>query len=432
MDENGSITPYLIITLTASLLILFLLVDFGRVNYLKNETRRDGELAIESELALYNKELKEEYGLFACVKQEDYELEDDIKELMERNIENTKVDNYEVKSVELIDDISLMDDDELERQINSFMKYRNIECDFNSIFSILSSSSKKQKEIKKEILMPCTEDEYADIESYKDRDNREHASSLLEKQIEDEDVIMENYELVAGDETTLDNIAKRSEEMIEECSRDLNKDKLVNYVMLVFNNTQSIKNENRFWKAETEFIISGTNSQNKNIENTYEKIRLLLLPERLIEVYSDEERKSEAELIAMATCGWWSGEIGVTIAKNAILISMAIEDTEDDLNSLNSGESVNLIKGSSIYLNYEDFLKILLMFEDKKEILDRIRIMIDANLKEVNGIFDISKTKCGMLFKVTSKSKFIFTTSIPNLKTKLNEFEFEENIFGVY
>lgn len=433
MDETGSITPYLIITLTASLLILFLLIDFGRVNYLKNETRRDAELAIMSELALYNKELKEEYGLFGCIKQEDFEIEDDIKGLMNKNIETSKVDNYEVKSVELIDELSLMDNEELERQIDLFMKYRNIECNYDTVMDILNSSKEKQKEIKNEKLFPCTEDEYASIESYKEKDNREHATSLLNKKLEKEDVLLKtDYEDLLDDELNVENISDRLEELIEKYETDLSKNKLINYVSLVFTNALNEKKETHLWNTEMEFIISGRKSQNENVQKTREKIRMILLPERLLEVYMDEERKSEAELIALATCGWWSGEIGVTIMKNAILVSMAVEDTESDLDALMSGEKISLLKGFDIKLDYEEFLKLLLMFEDRDTILDRIRIMIDANLKEVNGIFDITKVKSGVLLKVTSKSKFIFTTSIPNIKTKLNEFEFEENVFGSY
>ncbi|MCQ2748525.1 MAG: hypothetical protein MJ246_00485 [Clostridia bacterium] len=245
MDEVGSITPYLIITLTGSLLILFMLVDFGRVSYLKNETRRDTELAISSELALYNKELKEEYGLFGCIKQEDFEVEEDIKAIMEDNIENSKVDNYEVKSVELIDEITLMDNEELERQIKSFMKFRNIESNIENVFSILSSSKEKQKQIKNETLYPCTEEEYENIEAYKDRDNRERASNILNSDESDEDVVLQIETIVSDDEINLDNISDKSEELIDKYETDLNKDILVNYSMLVFNNMLNVKKETR-------------------------------------------------------------------------------------------------------------------------------------------------------------------------------------------
>lgn len=433
MDENGSITPYLIITLTASLLILFMLIDFARIGYLKNETRRDAQLAISSELALYNKELKEEYGLFGCIKQEDFEVEDDVLELMNKNIDKTKVDGYEIKSVELIDELSLMDNEELERQINAFMKYRNIESNFEEIMNILSSSKEKQKEIKNEVLYPCTEEEYDEIESYKDRDNRDHAKSILNENYQNEDIVLPNdYDFKNEDDVNLDNITEKSEDLIDSYEVDISKNKIVNYSMLVFNNALNSKKDNHVFDAEIEFLITGSNTQCKNIKGTFQKIRMILLPERLAEVYMSDEKRAEAELIAQATCGWWSGEIGVTIAKNTILVSMAIEETESDLNALKRGESVKLLNILDVSLNYEEFLKVLLMFEDKDKILDRIRILIDANLKEVNGAFDITKVKTGMLFKITSKGKFIFTTSLPSINTKLNEFEYEENVFGVY
>ncbi|MCQ2748526.1 MAG: hypothetical protein MJ246_00490 [Clostridia bacterium] len=50
-------------------------------------------------------------------------------------------------------------------------------------------------------------------------------------------------------------------------------------------------------------MIAGSNSQKKNIKETFSKIRMTLLPERLVEVYSSDEKRLEAELIAQATCG---------------------------------------------------------------------------------------------------------------------------------
>ncbi|MCQ2748527.1 MAG: hypothetical protein MJ246_00495 [Clostridia bacterium] len=111
---------------------------------------------------------------------------------------------------------------------------------------------------------------------------------------------------------------------------------------------------------------------------------------------------------------------------------MAIEETESDLSSLKNGDKIRLLENFDVYLNYEDFLKLLLTLEDKETILDRIRMLIDVNLKEINAAFDIKKVKTGMLFKVAGKGKFIFTTSLPSIETKLNEFEYEENVFGVY
>ena len=95
----------------------------------------------------------------------------------------------------------------------------------------------------------------------------------------------------------------------------------------------------------------------------------MLYPDKLIEIYKDEEKVSSAILISEAICGWWATEGGVTLIKNLILASWAYDLANEDYQKLINGFPIKLsyIDGE---LKYEDFLYILLKNLKIKKLID--------------------------------------------------------------
>ncbi len=148
-SEEGSISIYLMIVLSAFLLITCLLIDIARVKYINSKVERAGTVAVDSVLAGYNRELKEDYMLYAVRDLNTYEMERAIQNYFTQNMKEVDLSKYRNTGLFVEKQKTLEDLAEMERQIISAIGYVGVERILQFIQNV---SRENQGEENKEVL----------------------------------------------------------------------------------------------------------------------------------------------------------------------------------------------------------------------------------------------------------------------------------------
>lgn len=169
-----------------------------------------------------------------------------------------------------------------------------------------------------------------------------------------------------------------------------------------------------FFANETEYILWGNESQNKN--NFYTKAAIMSTRFALnaIHVYTDSNKTAKADALAAATAGWWTMGAGMPVMSNLIKISWAIAEAGIDTGKLWNGESIAIIKtpaewitdigvGASgipspgfLKMDYDDYLRLYLLAvpADKKvlRMMDIISLNAPPDFNIFNAFTEITVT----------------------------------------
>ncbi len=128
---RGSITVFLCIVLAVLIPLTCMLIDITRYSLAKKQAKTALKICAESVLAAYDRQLKEQYGLFAIYPRDAENIEKEIYELLSRNLNTESAvdgfsDLYEFKvlSVEAIPFYNYSEPFVLQQQVAEFMKYR--------------------------------------------------------------------------------------------------------------------------------------------------------------------------------------------------------------------------------------------------------------------------------------------------------------------
>jgi len=434
-EEKGSISIYLMIMLTAVLVIIFGIIDLSRVNYSKNKVQRAMMIAGNSVLAGYCKEIKDEYGLLCIRDLDDFVIEENFKKYLEKNLISNDMSKLDIMNLFISDEKTLLDHDELLKQIETYMSVRKVETlsglysRIKSLKNSISNVGTTTEKMEKEQVNPVSEDEYESIEYKKDDDNREEIRDKVKDEL---DKSKYNNDVVIPDDVmnTLpsrlikyeEEVKCHEEKMMKE-SKDMLK-KLVNnmdfysdlyldeYIMMKFKNmhNQVATKYARVFDYEVEYIISGNVSQNENIKGIKSKILKNRQIFNLMYVYDNEELKAEVALIAQALANFFASPMRVTAIKNALLYTIALDMSITDLNKLMDGEKIRFIRDKELFVDYNDYMRILLILTPREEKVDRIKDLIHINMKKINMIFDIRNARVAFNMKVTYNEKYLFMT----------------------
>lgn len=422
-DNEGSISPFLIIVFTALILFIFCLIDIFKICEAKDRLHLCGLIGINSTMADYNYELKKDYDLFAFVYQSNFEIENEIKNNILKNINCFGLNGTNDIDVKITNDINLTNKDEIIRQIKENY-YKEI-TDF-SIFDLFYDESEIDG-IENEKSKVASKDEYELICSYSEKDNRDEIRTKLNRNVND-DIIVDNVDNLELDKITFDDANNDSKKIINKIKKiTKSADTLIinDYIFDTFDYLTLDKEFNRekIFDAEIEYILEGNNSQNKNIAGVKNKILLIFYPEKLKEIYQDATKREEAELIAEAVSGWWATEIGVTIVKNLILNAWAFEEANKEYEILINGENTYLkLLGKEV--NYKDLLNVFLLIESSDEKIKNMINLINLNMKKYNSLFSMSTSYSKIEIEMTAKEKMQFMIR----KCILKEMRFTDEI----
>lgn len=131
LKPRGSVTVFLCIILAVLIPLSCILIDLYRYSLAVAQAKTALKTCSESILAAYDRQLKEQYGLFAMYPRENEAMENEIYELLSQNLNaDANVDGvtdlygFSVRKVEVIPFYNLSEPFVLEQQAVEFMKYR--------------------------------------------------------------------------------------------------------------------------------------------------------------------------------------------------------------------------------------------------------------------------------------------------------------------
>ena len=181
-------------------------------------------------------------------------------------------------------------------------------------------------------------------------------------------------------------------------------------------------------KNETEFILKGSFNEYRNLKAVRFRILAIRLIMNMAFLRTDTERNTKILQIAAQTGGMIAPGVGTKITYDAILTLWAAAEAYVDYNILVQGGRIALIKSGDEWftdldailtmnkknllektkessgLDYEDYLRILLLFGDRDKELFRIRELIERNLQK-SGDTDFSLSDCAVSFVLETEIK---------------------------
>ncbi len=187
-------------------------------------------------------------------------------------------------------------------------------------------------------------------------------------------------------------LAKGNANIIREESGIWDKALFCNYVFSHFNTYADINSgEKNDFFCEAEYLLGGQDSDAKNLEVAAAQLLLLREIDNYLFLLQDEVKQIEAHSIAAAATGlapWLE-----PVVYQATMIYWAYEESITDLKTLFYGGEIPLVKTfsqgktSNILLNYEEYLFILLMMQNKEVLTVRTIDLIELHIRKSQNTF---------------------------------------------
>lgn len=229
---------------------------------------------------------------------------------------------------------------------------------------------------------------------------------------------------------------------LEQYAKNTRNEIYVNeYILKTFKDAVEIKDsatdnkirDTLFDKAEVEYILSGLPSEQMNLLNIRGKILLIRFGMNTLHVYSDPQKRLKALEIATAAAGLTG--FGIPIAQNLIMCSWGMAEAFQDMNDIYQGKRVAFIKtvqtwrtdlipggykidndalnqGSLMDFDYHDYLRLLLLVENKDIKMNRIEDLIQVNMQKSSPEFKLSDYNTYVKVNVQISMKYWFLTKI--------------------
>jgi hypothetical protein len=193
--------------------------------------------------------------------------------------------------------------------------------------------------------------------------------------------------------------------------------------------TQMTKQEeSRTLLYEQEYLLGGKAGDRENLEAVCEKILVLRMAINYIYLQSSDIRKAEAEALAATLCSLLTVPEITGVVKQALLLAWAYGESIVDVRVLLKNEKVPVIKSDETWqlqlqnlvtlgteeeiagekpvekgMTYADYVKALLLLEDKTTLSMRCLDLIESNLQ-------IQADQCMTKAAVKSSGTYQFTT----------------------
>ncbi|WP_155834001.1 DUF5702 domain-containing protein [Butyrivibrio sp. VCD2006] len=173
--------------------------------------------------------------------------------------------------------------------------------------------------------------------------------------------------------------------------------------------------EDSHLKYELEYIYAGKDSDYENLKKVVEKLFVIKEAANFVHIINDPVKLEEAEALALtASILLVIPELEQAI-KMAIIFAWTFAETISDLRILLSGGKVPLIKNTASWnlslenmldfrdhlqegggsgLSYEDYLKMLLIMENKQKKTRRLMDIIEINIRKVTGNTEFKLDGC--------------------------------------
>ncbi|MEF9945313.1 MAG: DUF5702 domain-containing protein [Lachnospiraceae bacterium] len=403
---KGEVTAFL--SLVFLLLLSFIggVMESASIQVSKNYKKTEMDLAMESVFAEYQRELLENYDIFAL--EGTYETgsfsQQEIKKRLEyyggAGMEQDFVriqfltDNGGQPFYEQI--IRYMEEktgtEKLQELLGNTEKWKTQEQEFGDRMDQVGKAESESPELPKEELL-------AKITNLK-------TSSLLE-QIVPKTMILSTKQVEISQQVSQRKLQTGKGEFTnhKEENQGVSKMLLGEYMVGHFGNAVQPKEKSRL-SYEQEYLIGGKESDQENLEEVAKKLRLMRFASDYTYLMTDTVKQGEAEAMALTMTTVIALPELAEIVKQAILLGWAYGESIVDLRALLKGNKVPLMKTTESWqlslaglftlgtgegetegvdtpggLLYQDYLRMLLFLESKGALTMKALDLVEQNLQ---------------------------------------------------
>ena len=352
---KGFISIFLALIILPIYSFAILTIDVSKILFAKNDTKLVNEIALESALSNYNRELYDRYRIFGIDKSKEY-LEEYVKDITKSNLENNKSRFYKVNlketSISVNNELDHIQLDDIQKQIIDYMSMHGpyqISKGVLNLLDLVKSSKDYTNVIDKKI---DYENEYSKINV-----NFNKISEFFVKYNAEFEEINNGYK----------DFNKRLKALIKESKE---------YFEL-----KSILKD-----ASDRDLKENLNEENKKIKDMTKEI------EEKIKKYNEENKKFESKLVSQQVN---INEI-ITSLKSFYNQTISLEDALE-----NWGKEINKLDDSDVKNNFKsDYKSMKLQFtkENIESILNKMNFhenTLTNNIKilKENDAFNIDINK---------------------------------------
>lgn len=418
--KRAEITAFL--SLIFILLVTFVggIMESASIQMAKNYRRADVNRAMESVFAEYQKELLEDYDIFAL--EGTYESGEYSEQLVIKRMEYFGAENIdsEMRRIQFLTDNGAQ---AFYDQVTYYMQHK-YGVDMLTDKISMTDTWKAQKEQAED----CDEESHAsekELESFlgeaeselpKEDNPIDHVSGLKKKSLLD--LIMPENMIVSDKKINLSEIlSKRKKNKgygdftdVAKSSKTLSSLLFGEYLLEHFSMVTD-KEKTGALDYEIEYICAGKESDRENLETVAKKLMMMRFASNYIFLQGSSSKRAEAEALALTLCTLAAVPGLEKAVSQVILLAWAFGESVVDLRVLLKGNKVPAVKSEESWqlsisalmklgesgdfsdgkdstdgLSYKEYLRILLFLEKRETVGMRALDMIEQNLRTVHGM----------------------------------------------
>ncbi|MDD3403865.1 MAG: DUF5702 domain-containing protein [Hespellia sp.] len=203
------------------------------------------------------------------------------------------------------------------------------------------------------------------------------------------------------------------------------------YLLTKFSNASKEEKSAAALDYETEYLIAGKGSDRENLEAVARRILLIRMGINFLYLQTDSEKQAEAEALAAALAALAALPIATELVKQAVLAAWAYGESIMDLRKLLKGNKTPLIKTKETWqlslfsltqlgtaedtgegshakegMSYQDYLRMLLFLEEKNQCSMRALDLIEQNMQTEKGLTFFRVDQCITGLQLQSRTTF--------------------------
>lgn len=466
----GYLTVYLALTMAVLLPLCLALIEGARSNAIRMETECVTEIGMDSILAEYHRKLLEEYNLFAIDSSygtdvAGYEkVKEHLQRYLERNLSRedifladylyrdflaVSVSSIEMKGVSILTDEKgavfrrraaevSRDDYNLTLLKNLDQWVRTVESKGLMDYDIASQKHVVDEEIRsfdgQEIQISESEWTTVEVENPTEELEEIRKKGILGMVVEDEEALSSKLlhpENLVMARMERGEINKGNLSLSQETEAEQLKDRfLFQEYLLKYMGHYGTEKENSALAYQIEYLLAGKNGDTENLKSVVNTICAIREAANAIYLFSDEEKCMEAEVVATVVATLLQVPELAKPLKVSLLLGWAFAESVHDVKLLMAGGKVPLLKDAETWhyrlenalhigkeaevsdemkgLSYEDYLRLLMVFENVDMLTGRAMNMVEADIRSTpgNAAFRLDACYDEVIFRICVSSKY--------------------------
>ncbi|MGB7605732.1 MAG: DUF5702 domain-containing protein [Lutisporaceae bacterium] len=229
---------------------------------------------------------------------------------------------------------------------------------------------------------------------------------------------------------------------LQQYAKDMRDEIYINeYILATFKDEVEIEDastdnkikDTLFDKGEVEYILAGASSESQNHVIVKGEILLIRFGMNTLHVYSDSNKRLHSLEIATSVAGFTG--FGIPVVHNLIMCAWGMAEAISDIGALYKGERVPFIKTAQTWktdlipsgysvkndvqeqeslmdFDYHDYLRLILLVQDKEVKMNRIEDLIQVNMQKSNPEFKLSGYNTYIKVNAQVSIKYWFLTRI--------------------